>query len=66
MYKSTIFNIFNYHVPIKKKYIRANKAPFKSKELHKAIMKRSGLRNIFLEHRTDTNKIKLQHPKKSM
>ena len=27
-----------------------------SKELHKAIMKRSRLRNIFLKHRTDTNK----------
>ena len=55
MYKSTIFKIFNRHVPIKKKYIRANEAPFMSKELHKAIMKRSRLRNKFLKHRTDTN-----------
>ena len=47
MYKSTIFNIFNRHVPIKKKYICANEAPFMSKELHKAIMKRSRLRNNF-------------------
>ena len=39
VYKSTIFNVFNRHVPIKKKYIRANEAPFMSKELHKAIMK---------------------------
>ena len=52
MYKSTIFNIFS----IIKKYIRANEAPFMSKELHKAIMKRSRLRNKFLKHRTDTNK----------
>ena len=28
MYKSTIFNIFNRHVPIKKKYIHANEATF--------------------------------------
>ena len=56
MYKSTIFNIFNRHALIKKKYIRANEAPFMSKELHKAIMKRSRLRNKFLKHRTDTNK----------
>ena len=49
MYKSTIFNIFYCHVPIKK-YIRADEAPFMSKELHKAIMKRSRLRNIFLKH----------------
>ena len=38
MYKSTIFDIFNGHVPIKQKYIRANEAPFMSKEFHKAIM----------------------------
>ena len=56
MYKSTVFNIFNCHVPIKKKYIRANETPFMSKELHKAIMKRSRLRNTFLKHRTETNK----------
>ena len=58
MYKITenpVFNIFNSHVPIKKKYIRANEAPFMSKELCKAILKRSRLRDIFLKHRTDTN-----------
>ena len=56
MYKSTIFKIFNRHVPIKKKYIRTNEAPFMSKELHKAIIKRLRLRNIFLKHRSNTNK----------
>ena len=40
MYKNTIFNIFNRHVPIKKKYIRANEPPFMTKELRKAIIKR--------------------------
>ena len=64
VYKNTISNIFNRHVSIKKKYIRTNEAPFMSKELHKAIMERSRLRNKFLKHRTDTNKKKLQHPKK--
>ena len=34
MYKNIIFNVFNRHIPIKKKYIRANGAPFMSKELH--------------------------------
>ena len=66
IYKSTIFSIFNRHVPIKKKHICANEAPFMSKGIHKAIMKRSSLRNIFLKHRTDTNKKKLHHPKKSL
>ena len=56
MYKSTISNIFNRHVPIKRKYICANEAPFVSKELYKTIMKISRLRNIFLEYPTDTNK----------
>ena len=36
-----MFDIFNCHALIKNKYIRANKAPFMSKELNKAIMKRS-------------------------
>ena len=44
MYKSTIFDIFNRHVSIRKKYICANEVP-KSEELHKTIMKRSSLRN---------------------
>ena len=56
MYKSTISNIFNRHVPIKRKYLCANEAPFESKELYKTIMKISRLRNIFLEYPTDTNK----------
>ena len=56
MYKSTISNIFNRHVPIKRKYLCANEALFVSKELYKTIMKISRLRNIFLEYPTDTNK----------
>ena len=46
MYKSTIFNIFNRHVPVKKRYIRANETLFMTKELPKAIMKRSIFRNM--------------------
>ena len=41
MHKNNIFNIFNRHVPINKKYIRANETPFMSKELPKSIIKRS-------------------------
>ena len=37
-YKSTTFNIFNRHVPLKKKYICDNDAHLISKELHKAII----------------------------
>ena len=48
-FKNTIFCIFNKHVPIKRKYIRANEAPFMTKKMHKAIMKRSKLRNKFFK-----------------
>ena len=47
-FKETILNIFDKHAPIKQKYLRANEAPFVTKELHKEIMKRSRLRNNFL------------------
>ena len=40
-FKETVFNILKKYAPIKKKYVRANEASFMTKELHKAIMKRS-------------------------
>ena len=46
-FKETV-NIFNKYEPIKTKYACANVAPFMTRELHKAIMKRSRLRNKFL------------------
>ena len=54
-FKETVFNVFNKYAPIKRKYVRANDAPFMTKELHKTIMKRSGLRNKFLNDRTENN-----------
>ena len=50
-FMKTVFHIFNKHAPIKRKYIRADEAPFMTKDLHKAIMKRSKLRNKFLKSR---------------
>ena len=41
---------------MKRKYIRANKAPFMTKELHKAIMKRLKLRNKFLKNKNQINR----------
>ena len=66
MYKSTIYGIFSRHVPLKKKYNRANEAPFMSKELHKATKKRLRLRNILLKYRTYTNKKSIEYPKQSL
>ena len=43
---------FNKHAPLKIKYVRANDAPFMTKKLRKAIMKRSKLRNNFNKNKT--------------
>ena len=48
-FRNIIFCIFNKHAPIKRKYILANEAPFMTKKFHKAIMKRSKLRNKFFK-----------------
>ena len=47
-FKETIFNTFSKYAPIKRKYVRANEAPFMTTELHKTIMKSSRLRKVFV------------------
>ena len=54
--QTNIVNIFNEHAPLKKRYVRANQAPFMNKKLSKEIMTRSRLRNKFLKTKTDTNR----------
>ena len=60
-FKETVFNIFNKYAPIKRKYVRPDEAPFMTKELHKAIMKRSRLGNKFLKNRTENNQKNSKH-----
>ena len=43
--------------PIKKKYARANQMPFTTKNLSKEIMTRSKLRNKYLKHKTEENRL---------
>ena len=50
-FMKTVFRIFIKHAPIKRKYFRVIEAPFMTKDLHKAIMKRSKLRSKFLKSR---------------
>ena len=50
--------ILDKFAPLKKKYIRANHSKFVSKELSKAIMLRSKLRNQFLKTKTQESKLK--------
>ena len=45
-------SIFNKHVLINLKYIRANDSPFMNRELHKVMMVRSKLRNIYNKKKT--------------
>ena len=49
--------ILNKHAPVKKKYLRANQGEFMSKELNKAIMTRSRLRNKYLKEKSADSKI---------
>ena len=55
------FNIFievlNKHAPMKKKYLRANQGEFMTKELNKAFMTRSRLRNNYLKEKSADTKI---------
>ena len=57
-FKETILSNFNKYGPIEKKCIRANEAPFMTKNLHKEIMKRSRLRNKYLKFKSLTDRTK--------
>ena len=43
--------VLNKHAPLKKKYVRANDAPFMTKALRKAVMLRTRLRNKYNQNR---------------
>ena len=55
-FKDTIIDSLNKHTPLKRKYVRANHSNFITKELRKAIMQRSKLRNLYLKVRSDGNR----------
>ena len=56
-FQEIIVSLLNVYAPLKKKYLRANHASFVTKELQKAIMLRTRLRNIYLKQRTETIKV---------
>ena len=45
-------NILNILAPLRKKYVRANNAPFMNQHLSKAVIFRSMLRNKFVKSKT--------------
>ena len=55
-WKTTMDTLNSFH-PIKKKYARANQMPFTTKNLSKEIMTRSKLRNTYLKHKTEENRL---------
>ena len=57
MFCDTSIKLLNKHAPIKMKYKRGNHMPFITKDLSKAIMKRSKLRNNYLKNKTDANRM---------
>ena len=52
--------VLNKHAPIKTKYLRANHSPFVTKELSKAILLRSKLRNQHLKCKSEEAKARFQ------
>ena len=48
--------VLNKHAPMKEKYLRSNQGRFITKNLHKAITKRSRLRNKFLRDWTEMSR----------
>ena len=47
---------YDKHAPLKERYVRANQSPFMNKKLSKEIMKRSHLRNKFLNTKSDIDR----------
>ena len=52
-FKNIFLKVLNKHTIIKMKYLRANHAPFVTKELSKAIMLRSKLQNRYLKCKSE-------------
>ena len=49
IFVNTVLKVLSKNAPVRKRYVRANKAPSMNKVLKKAIMKTSQLKNVFLK-----------------
>ena len=56
IFKAVLNQAIQKHAPIKQRYVRANQAPFINKTINKEIMKRSRLRNKFLNTKSDIDR----------
>ena len=57
-FEATFMEQLNKHAPMKEKYVRANNAPYMNKNLSKAIMNRTRLKNKYLRDRNEVNRSK--------
>ena len=55
-FKRIVDKTLDKYAPIKKRYVRANQAPFMNKRINKEIMKRSRLRKKFLNTKSDIDR----------
>ena len=62
-FNDTVLSVLDKHAPKKLKYIRSNNCNFMTKELRKAIMNRSKLRNKFLKTRNEESKRRFNRPR---
>ena len=51
-FEEVFVDILNEHTPFKKKFLRVNYAPYMTKRLRKAIVKRSELKSKYLKFKT--------------
>ena len=56
IFKAVLNQAIQKHAPRKQRYVRANQAPLKNKTINKEIMKRSRLRNKFLNTKSDIDR----------
>ena len=56
IFKAILNQAIQKHAPIKQRYVRANQPPFINKTINKEIMKRSRLRNKFLNTKSDIDR----------
>ena len=56
IFKAVLNKAIQKHAPIKQRYVRENQAPFVNKTINKEIMKRSLLRNKFLNSESDIDR----------
>ena len=62
-FEDVFLTILNKHAPLKKKVLRSNQAPYMTKALRKANMRRSELESKYFKNKTNENKARFKKQK---